>query len=146
MLEELRAIPDPHIIGTYHGQLVVTGSGLDNLRLLAPSDYMSALAFTHANNSSSVHLSLVESYNLYDQSMPADVFSQEVSGSRPVPKNLSEALSPPFVGEYGPAMDKENAGFVAHKCFEAVPLPAGARVLPTRWLYTTNEMGLLRRG
>ena len=72
------------------------------------------------------------------------MFAQEVSSDRPVPKNLSAALSPQFVSEFGPAMDKENAGFVTHECFEAVRLPAGTRVLPTQWVYTAKGMGQLK--
>ena len=140
-LEELRGVPDPRVIGTYQGHLVVSGSGWSTPRLLAPSDFMSALVFTHANELSSAHLSLVESYNLMDISMPADVFSQEVPHTRPVPKNLAAALSPQFVGEYGPAIDKENAGFKKHECFEVVRLPEGAKCLPTQWIFTRKRDG-----
>ena len=61
LLDDLRQVHDPCIIGTYQGNFVVTGSGLETLRLLAPSDFMSALAFTHEHNLSSAHLSLAES-------------------------------------------------------------------------------------
>jgi hypothetical protein len=50
-------------------------------------------------------------------------------------------LSPAFVEEYGPAIDKENAGFTTHECFAAVPLPPGARCLPTQWLFTRKRDG-----
>jgi hypothetical protein len=118
LLDDLRQVNDPSIIGTYQGNFVVTSSGLGCFPLLAPSALMSALSFTHANNLSSAHLSLAESYNLFDQSMPADVFAHKVSSTFPVLKNLSAALSQHFVGEFGPAMDKENACFVTHgACF-----------------------------
>jgi hypothetical protein len=77
--------------------------------------------------------------------MPADVFAQEVSSTSPVPENLSVALSPQIVGEFGPAMDKENADFVTHECFVAVRLPVGARVLPTQWVYTRKRDGTARK-
>ena len=102
---------------------------------------MSALAYTHEHSLSSAHLSLVESYALYDQTLPANVFSQEVASDVPVPRNLTDALSPQFIAEFGPAIDKENAGFVTHECFEAVPLPAGARCLPTQWLFNRKRDG-----
>ena len=135
-LEELRGVPDPQVIGTYQGHLVVSGSGWSTPRLLAPSDFMSALVFTHTNELSSAHLSLVESYNLMDIAMPADVFSQEVPHLRPVPKNLAAALSPQFVGEYGPAIDNENAGFKTHECLEVVHLQEGSKCVPTQWIFT----------
>ena len=140
-LEELQHISAPQILGTYQGQFVIGGHGFENLRLLAPSQLMSALAYTHEHRLSSAHLSLVESYALYDQTLPANVFSQEVASDVPVPRNLSDALSPQFIAEFGPAIDKENAGFVTHECFEAVPLPAGARCLPTQWLFNRKRDG-----
>ena len=119
----------------------MSGSGLSGFRLLAPSDFMAALAFTHEHNLSSAHLSLIDSYTLYDASLPANIFVQEVSGASPVPRNLTEALSPAFVGEFGPAMDKENEGFRIHECFEVVPLPDGQRCLPTQWIFTRKREG-----
>ena len=102
---------------------------------------MSDFAYTHEHHLSSAHISLVESYALYDQKLPAHVFSQEVAGDLPVPRNLTDALSPQFNAEFGPAIDKENSGFVTHECFEAVPLPAGARCLPTQWLFNRKRDG-----
>jgi hypothetical protein len=55
LLDDLRQVHDPSIVGTYQGNFVVTGSGLAGFRLLAPSALMSALSFTHANNLSSAH-------------------------------------------------------------------------------------------
>ena len=136
--EDLRALLDPRVIGTYQGNFVASGSGLWSPRLLAPSDFMSALAFTHENDLSSAHFSLVESFNLMDIPLPFDVFSQEVLTTRPAPKNLAAALSPQFVGEYSPAIDKENAGFMKHECFEVIRLPEGAKCLPTQWIFTRN--------
>ena len=123
LLEDLHSVSDPQIVGSFQGQFVVAGSGLVGLCSLPPSDLMATLAYTHEHNLSSAHLSLVDSYSLYDQSLPTEVFSQEVSSTRPIPRNISEALSPAFVEEYGPAIDKENAGFTTHECFAAVPLP-----------------------
>ncbi len=123
---------EPQIVGTFQGQYVVAGSGLAGLRSLAQSDLMSTLADTHKHNLSSAHLSLVDSYLLYDQSLPTEIFSQEVVSNRSIPWKISDALSPEFVAEFGPAIEKENAGFTSHECFEAVPLPSGARCLPTQ--------------
>ena len=67
------------------------------------------------------------------------MFSHEVAGDHPIPQNLTDALSPQFLAEYGPAIDKENAGLVMHKCFEAVPLLVGARCLHTQWLFTCKR-------
>ena len=107
-LKDLRTTSDTKIIGTFENHFVVSGSGLPGFRLLAPSDFMTTLAFTHEHNLSSAHLSLIDSYTMYDASIPANIFAQEVSSARPVPRNISEALSPAFVGEFGPAMDKRK--------------------------------------
>ena len=59
-----------------------------------------------------VHLSLAYSVELYNVSIPDNVFPQEVpSCTLRVPKNVTEALSSAFVDEWGPANDRENACF-----------------------------------
>ena len=68
-LEDLRTTYDPQIIGTFEPHFVVSGSGLSGFCLLAPSDSMAALAFTHEQNLSSAHLSLIDSYTMYDASL-----------------------------------------------------------------------------
>ncbi len=84
---------DPQIVGTVQGRYAVAGSGLAGLRSLAPSDLMGTLAYTHEHNLSSAHLSLVDSYLLYVQSLPTEIFSQEVVPSlgiflKPFPQSL----------------------------------------------------------
>ena len=62
------------------------------------------------------------------------------SSSTRVPKNVTEALSPSFVDEWGPAIDRENAGFQKYNCFQPVPsLPPGARTLPGLWVFTRKR-------
>ena len=55
--------------------------------------------------------------------------------------NGTGALSPVYVSEFSHAIDWENAGFFRHKCFEIVRLPAGARCLPTQWIFTRKRDG-----
>ena len=55
------------------------------------------------------------SVDLYNVSMPDNVFPQEVPSR--VPKNVTEALSPAFVDEWGPAIECENAGFQKYHYF-----------------------------
>ena len=76
-------------------------------------------------------------YN-HHATMPADVFPQEVkSRTTRVPKNVNEALSPSFVDEWGPAIDRENAGFQKYKCFQPVPsFQHGTCTLPGLWVFT----------
>ena len=59
----------------------------------------------------------------------------------PVPRNLTDALSPQFIAKFGPAIDKENAAFVKHECFA---LPAGAYCLPTQWLFNSKRDGMAK--
>ena len=98
VVEDLHQASDLQIVGTFKGQFVVAGLGLEGFRSLPPADLMATLAYTHKHNLSSVHISLVGSYSLYDQSLPNEVFSQEVASDRPILQNVSEALSSAFVG------------------------------------------------
>jgi hypothetical protein len=103
---------------------------------------MDVLQFTHSRQLASVHLSLTDSYELLACSRPSDVFLiEDLSGARPCPRSVSDALSPRFVNEFGPAMDRENAGFLKHECFQPVSLPAGARLLPCHWLFSYKRDG-----
>ena len=52
---------------------------------------------------------------------------------------MKEALSPAFVDEWGPAIDRENAGFVKHSCFATMALPKNAKVLPGIWVFTRKR-------
>jgi hypothetical protein len=92
--------------------------------------------------SASLHLALADSYQLYTATLPAAFLLQEVPAQHQrIPKNIQQALPPDFVGECGPAIDKENQGFRHHNCFAAVPLPSGARPLPCLWVFTLKRDG-----
>ena len=39
----------------------------------------------------------------------------------------------------GPAIDRENAGFLIHSCFAPVQLPPNQRTLPGRWVFTRKR-------
>ena len=80
----------------------------------------------------------VESYVLYEKQISAHMFSREVAGPLPVSRNLADTLSPTFIDEFGPAINKKIAGFSTHKCFEAVPLQNGDGCLPTERLFTRD--------
>jgi hypothetical protein len=141
-LQEVESATDLHIVGTFEGNFVLSDSALEGLRLLSPASLPKVLYYTHTNNLSSVHLALADSYQLYTATLPDNVFPQEVpSKSHRIPKNIQQALSPDFVHEWGPAIDRENQGFQHHNCFTAVPLPSGARPLPGLWVFTRKRDG-----
>ena len=98
---------------------------------------MATLAYTHEHNLSSVHISLVDSYSLYDQSLPNEVFSQEVASDRPIPRNISETLSLAFVGEYVPPLTKKML-VLPHM---SVLKRFLSRCLPTQWVFTRKRDG-----
>jgi hypothetical protein len=139
-LEEVEAASILHIVGTFAGVYVVDCPHLDGLRSMAPADLMSILSFTHQRNLASVHLSLVDSYELLECNRTAEAFIVE-HHSRPAPTSVTEALSPRYVAEFGPAMDRENERFLKHECFEPAALPAGARLLPGHWLFSYKRDG-----
>ena len=94
------------------------------------------------HNLSEPYLSLNDSHSLYSAALPNQIFAQEAKVRAPdIPRNVKDALSPKFVDEWGPAIDRENAGFVKHKCFEPFPsIPiAGARTLPGIWVFTRKR-------
>ena len=142
-LQEVHTACDLHIVGTFEGNFVLSDSNLTGLRTLSPSTLPRVLYYTHTHNLPAVHLSLADSVELYNASMPDNVFPQEVpSRTSRVPKNVTEALSPAFVDEWGPAIDHENAGFQKNNCFQPVPsssLPPGQRTLPGLWIFTSRR-------
>ncbi len=44
-----------------------------------------------------------------------------------------------MVDEWGAAIDRENAGFIKHSCFEPVALPTNVKVLPGIWVFTRKR-------
>jgi hypothetical protein len=89
-----------------------------------------------------------DSASLYYAAFPTQVFAQEVHVTdRSIPRNVKEALSPAFVDEWGAAIDRENAGFIKHSCFELVTfkLPKTAKVLAFGHLLV-NGIILLKLG
>ena len=140
-LEEVHKSFDLQVVGTCEGNFVVADSNFSGFRILPPHKVLDVLTFTHTNHLAAAHLSFVDSFALYTATLPADVFAQEVSMDASIPRNLEEALSPRFIGEFGPAIDKENGGFQKHNCFKPVTLPPGARTLPGQWLFSRKRDG-----
>jgi hypothetical protein len=127
-------------VGTFEGNFILSDSHLDGLRSLSPSALPKVLFYTHKHNLSETHLSLDDSVSLYYAAFPSQVFAQEVHVTdRSIPRNVKEALSPSFVAEWGPAIDRENAGFIKHSCFEPMALPNHAKVLPGIWVFTRKR-------
>ena len=140
--EEVHTTCDLHIVGTFEGDFILADSYLDGLRSLSPSALPKVLFYTHKNNLSATHLSLDDSVSLYYAAFPSQVFAQEVHvADRSIPRNVKEALSPAFVAEWGPAMDRENSGFLKHSCFETMALPKHAKLLPGIWVFTRKRDG-----
>ena len=48
-------------------------------------------------------------------------------------------MSDKFIAEWGPAIDKENQGFIKHQCFEEVELPNDSNVMPGLWVLTRKS-------
>jgi hypothetical protein len=141
-LQEVDNATDLHIVGTFEGNFVLSDSALEGLRMLSPASLPKVLYYAHNRNLCKVHLALADSYQLYTATFPETVFPQEVPApNQHIPKNIQQALSPAFVDEWGPAIDKENKGFQHHDCFAAVPLPSGARPLPGLWVFTRKRDG-----
>jgi hypothetical protein len=141
-LQEVHHATDLHIVGTFEGNFVLSDSALEGLRTLSPASLPKVLYYTHTRNLCSVHLALADSYQLYTATLPEAIFPQEVPApNQRIPKNIQQALSPEYVDEWGPAIDKENKGFQHHNCFAAVPLPYGARPLPGLWVFTRKRDG-----
>ena len=141
-LEEVHLTRDLHIVGTFEGEFVLSDSNLQGLRTLHPNAFTKVLYVLNKNNISAAYLSLSDSYSLYSAALPTQIFAQEVAiRADTIPRNVKEALSPKFVEEWGPAIDRENAGFVKYNCFEALPsLPnASARTLPGIWVFTRKR-------
>ena len=141
-LEEVRLTCDLHILGTFEGDFVLSDSNLQGLRTLSPSEFNTVLFVLNKHNLSEPYLSLNDSHSLYSAALPNQIFAQEAKVRAPdIPRNVKDALSPKFVDEWGPAIDRENAGFVKHKCFEPLPsIPiAGARTLPGIWVFTRKR-------
>jgi len=127
-IEDLNQAVDLQIVGTFEANLIVMDSAISGLRTMDPSDLPKVLAYTMKRNLSEVHLSLADSAHLVTQPMTDDSFLTGPNDR--IPSTITQALSSSFVQEWGPAIDRENEGFRQHACFEAVPLPSGARTLP----------------
>ena len=133
----MHAACDLHIVGTFEGNFVLSDSILlvfiPSVHLLSLWCSITLILIICLPLCSAIHLSLADSVKLYNASMPDNVFPQEVpSRTSRVPKNVSEAfkLSPAFVDEWGPAIDRENASFQKYNCFQPVP---SSSLRPESW-------------
>ena len=105
------------------------------------SNLSRVLLYAQRNNLSSVYLALADSYDLLcnSTSITETIFSQEVSSELPIPRSIQQALSPPYIQEWGVAIDKDNHGFILNDCFEIVKLPKGARIFPGVWVFSRKR-------
>jgi hypothetical protein len=85
---------------------------------------------------------LAASYQFYTANLPEAFFPQEVPAqNQRIPTNIQQVLSPDFVDELSPAIDKENKAFQHRNCFATVSLPYDARYLPGLWVFTRKRDG-----
>lgn len=58
------------------------------------------------------------------------------------PKTYREAMSRPDSSEWRDACDSEFHNLIKYDVFEAVHLPRNAKLLQTRWVFTTKSSGM----
>jgi hypothetical protein len=132
-LEEVHHTPDLRFVGTSSDSYVLVSSHLDGPRRLPASQVLDLLHYTMDPSLAAVHVSLCDSYSLLSADLGPDL--------RPIPKTCSQALSPDFIQDWKPAMEKEIQGFLKHKCFAPVPLTTQIRLLPGQWLFSRKRTG-----
>jgi len=137
-LSDINQSVDLRIVGTFETNLVLADSSFQGFRSMPPSLFPAVLKYTMKRNFSEVHLSLADSALLVQQPLTDAAC---VAGHESIPKSITQALSPSFVADWGPAIDRENNGFRQHDCFEAVKLPPGARTRPGIWVFSRKRHG-----
>ena len=132
------------VVDSKDGQLWVRTSLDNELRTLPEQDFLRTLEVTAQKHWAEAHLSLVDSLAFLAEPLPSGLqVLTAASGQAPgrSPKTVKEALSPEFLPEWGPAMDREISGFVKHECFAVTTLPPGARCLPGIWIFSRKRDG-----
>jgi hypothetical protein len=137
--EDLTLTPQVQIIDSNNLNLLLSLEGV-GLRQMKTKNLPRLLEYISEKNLTSVHTTLTESCYLYEALIP-EVLENWGEISKKIPKNISQALSPEFVQEWGPAIDKENEGFISHDCFIPMVLPTDSRKLPGIWVFTRKRDG-----
>ena len=112
---------------------VLVSSHLDGPSSLPASQVLDLVHYTMDPSLAAVHVRLCDSYSLLSANLGPDL--------RPIPKIRSQALSPAFIDDWKPTMEKEIHGCLKHKCFEPVPLTAYIRLLPGQRLFSRKRTG-----
>jgi len=134
--EEVHNTPDLRFVGTCQDTFVVVSKYLDGPRSLPVSSVLDLFHYTTDPSLAAAHVSLCDSYCLLGADLGPEL--------GPVPTSCTQALSPDFVAEWKPAMEKEIQGFLKHNCFETVPYSATMRTLPGQWLFSRKRTGLAK--
>jgi hypothetical protein len=134
-LEEVHNTPDLQFLGTFQNHYVLGSAALDCPRSLPVNDVLDLLHYTEEHSLAAAHVSLVDSYAMLDVKELGPELRTDI------PRNNVEAMSPNFVDEWKPAMEKEIQGFLRHKCFEPTIRPPGIRTLPGQWLFSRKRTG-----
>ena len=132
-LEEVRDTPDLRFVGTCQDHYVLVSARLDGPRSIAPSHVYDLMNYTLDPSLAAAHLSLIDSFCLLGADLGPELGH--------IPRNCDQALSPLFVDEWKPAMEKEIEGFLKHHCFEPVPWSPEIRTLPGHWLFSRKRTG-----
>ena len=141
-LKDLKEATDLHILGTHKGHFILRDSKLSGLRCIRTSNLPRILQYVQMKQMSEVYLTLTDSYELLRNPLLEDIFVQEVSvPDKCLPRNIDEALSPLFVTEWGPAVDREVKGFLQNQCFESVTPPEHVHLLPGIWVFSRKRDG-----
>ena len=132
-LEEVRDTPDLRFVGTCQDHYVHVSARLNGPRSIAPSHAYYLMNYTLDPSLAAAHLSLIDSFCLLCADLGPELGH--------IPRNCDQALSPLFVDEWKPAMEKEIEGFLKHNCFEPVPWSPEIRTLPGHWLFSRKRTG-----
>jgi hypothetical protein len=134
-IEEVRNTPDLQFMGTFQDHYILGSASRGELRSLPVSAVLDLFHYTDEQSLAAAHLSLVDSYAI----LHVKELGPEL---RPdIPRTSIQALSPPFLSEWKPAMEKEIQGFLRHKCFKPVPAVPCMRTLPGQWLFSRKRTG-----
>jgi len=134
-IEEVHGTPDIQFMGTYQDHYVLGSASLTSPRSFPVSEVLELLQYTDEHSLAAAHVSLIESYDLLHVKQLGPELRSDI------PSTCTQALSPAFVAEWKPAMEKEIQGFLKHKCFEPVSKAPGLRTLPGQWIFSRKRNG-----
>ena len=88
-------------MATYQDRYVLGSASLTSPRSFPVSEVLELLQYTDERSLAAAHVSLIESYDL----LHVKHFGPELRAD--IPSTCTQALSPTFVAEWKPAMEKE---------------------------------------